>query len=75
MPEQREILNPKQEIRIFGRKLPFTPGAIPKGKQRLARAIGSIVADDLLTEDDIKHKMISLETENVAYEGSGTRNN
>ena len=30
------LFYPKQEVRIFGRKLPFTPGAIPKGKQRLA---------------------------------------
>ena len=52
------LFYPKQEVRIFGRKLPFTPGAIPKGKPRLARAIGIIVADDLLTEDDIKQKML-----------------
>ena len=62
------LFYPKQEVRIFGRKLPFTPGAIPKGKPRLARAIGNIVADDLLTEDDIKQKMISLETENAVVD-------
>lgn len=62
------LFYPKQEVRIFGRKLPFTPGAIPKGKPRLARAIGIIVADDLLTEDDIKQKMISLETENAVVD-------
>ena len=26
---------PKREIRVFGKRLPFTPGAIPKGKERL----------------------------------------
>lgn len=57
------LFYPKKEIRIFGHKLPFTPGAIPKGKPRLAKAIGNIVAEDLLTEEDIKQKMISAETE------------
>ena len=59
------LFYPKKEVRIFGHKLPFTPGAIPKGKPRLARAIGNIVADDLLTEEDIKEKMASPETENA----------
>ena len=57
------LFYPKKEIRIFGHKLPFTPGAIPKGKPRLAKAIGNIIAEDLLTEEDIKQKMISAETE------------
>ena len=59
------LFYPKKEVRIFGHKLPFTPGAIPKGKPRLARAIGNLVADDLLTEEDIKEKMASPETENA----------
>lgn len=57
------LFYPKKEIRICGHKLPFTPGAIPKGKPRLAKAIGNIVASDLLTEEDIKQKLSSPETE------------
>ena len=41
-----------------GHKLPFTPGAIPKGKPRLAKAVGTIVANDLLTEEDINKENI-----------------
>lgn len=26
------LFHPKKEIKVFGHKLPFTPGAIPKGK-------------------------------------------
>ena len=44
---------PRHEIRIFGRRLPFTPGAIPKGKARLSHAVGSIVSSMLLTKDDL----------------------
>lgn len=57
------LFYPKKEIRIGGHKLPFTPGAIPKGKPRLAKAVGTIVANDLLTEEDIKKKVFSEETE------------
>ena len=62
------LFYPKKEIRIFGHKLPFTPGAIPKGKTRLANAIGNIVANTLLTEDDIKKKILSPETENAVMD-------
>ena len=62
------LFYPKKEIRIFGHKLPFTPGAIPKGKTRLANAIGNIVANTLLTEDDIKKKIMSPETENAVMD-------
>ena len=57
-----------KEIKIWGHKLPFTPGAIPKGKPRLAKAIGNIVANTLLTEEDLKKKILSDETENAVVE-------
>lgn len=59
------LFYPRKEIKIWGHKLPFTPGAIPKGKPRLAKAIGSIVATTLLSEEDIKEKILSSDTENA----------
>ena len=56
---------PKKEVRFLGHKLPFTPGAIPKGKPRLAKAIGNIVANDLLTQEDIKQKLLAPDAENT----------
>jgi uncharacterized membrane-anchored protein YjiN (DUF445 family) len=53
------LFYPRKEIRVFGHRLPFTPGAIPKGKERLARAIGNIVTTTLVTEDDITEKLLS----------------
>ena len=50
---------PKKEIRIKGHKVPFTPGAIPKGKPRLANAIGDIVGNTLVTKEDIEEKLLS----------------
>lgn len=62
------LFYPKKEINIWGHKLPFTPGAIPKAKPRLAKAIGNIVANTLLTEEDLKKKILSDETENAVVE-------
>jgi uncharacterized membrane protein YheB (UPF0754 family) len=53
------LFYPRKEIRVFGHRLPFTLGAIPKGKERLARAIGNIVTTTLITEDDITEKLLS----------------
>ena len=59
---------PKKEIRIGGHKLPFTPGAIPKGKPRLARAIGQIVGSTLLTREDIEKQLLSEDMERQAVD-------
>lgn len=47
------LFHPHGEKRIFGKRLPFTPGIIPKNKPRLAQAIGNAVANTLLTKQDI----------------------
>ena len=47
------LFHPHEEKRIFGKRLPFTPGVIPKNKPRLAHAIGEAVANVLLTKEDI----------------------
>ena len=54
---------PQHEVRVFGHVLPFTPGAIPKGKPRLAKAVGRVVGNNLLTKDDIKAKLLGGEIE------------
>jgi uncharacterized membrane protein YheB (UPF0754 family) len=41
--------------------LPFTPGAIPKGRKRLASAVGHAVSDSLLTKNDIEALLLSEE--------------
>ena len=54
---------PHEEKRLFGHRLPFTPGAIPKGKARLAKAAGEIVQNDLFTKEDISSKLLTEEVE------------
>lgn len=54
---------PHEEKRIFGHRVPFTPGAIPKGKARLAKSAGKIVQDELFTMEDISGKLLTREVE------------
>ena len=54
---------PRKPIFLFGHQLPLTPGAIPKGKERLARAAGDVVAGALLTREDLEGFLLSEETE------------
>lgn len=54
---------PHEPKYLFGKQLPFTPGAIPKGKARLAKSAGMIVQDQLFTREDISGKLLTEEVE------------
>ena len=53
------LFRPKNEVKFLGKTIPFTPGAIPKGKPRLAKAVGNVVGNTLITKEDIKSRLIS----------------
>ena len=55
------LFRSRKEICVFGRRLPFTPGVIPRGKARLARAIGRAVEEQLLTAEVLKEVLLSSE--------------
>ena len=55
------LFYPRKEVYLFGHVLPFTPGAIPKGRTRLASAVGHAVSDNLLTKKDIEALLLSEE--------------
>ncbi|MCR4807580.1 MAG: DUF445 family protein [Lachnospiraceae bacterium] len=55
------LFYPRKEVCLFGHVLPFTPGAIPKGRTRLASAVGHAVSDNLLTKKDIEALLLSEE--------------
>jgi len=73
----RMLFRPLKEIRVFGIRLPFTPGILPRQRKKLAVSIGSMVERELLTpeilrgrlaRDDVREKIrqaISLFTENI----------
>ena len=79
----RMLFRPLKEIRILGIRLPFTPGILPRQRQRLAQSIGAMVERELLTpeilrerlaRDDVREKikrMLSLFTEKILEKTPG----
>jgi len=57
----RMLFRPLKAIRVFGLTLPFTPGLIPKEKERIAKSLGDVVANNLLHQDVIKNGLLSRE--------------
>jgi uncharacterized membrane protein YheB (UPF0754 family) len=57
------LFRPRKAIYLFGRQLPLTPGAIPKGKARLAKSAGKIVQNELFTREDISGRLLTEEVE------------
>lgn len=53
------LFRPHHEVRVFGKRLPFTPGVIPKGQGRLARAVGRAVEEQLLTKEVLENVLLS----------------
>ena len=43
------LFRPLHPVKIGNYTLPFTPGIIPKGRERLARALGNAVGNTLFT--------------------------
>ena len=59
------LFHPRKEVKVLGHTLPFTPGVIPKGKPRLARAIGEAVGTTLLTPEDICRGLLAEDTKEM----------
>lgn len=45
------LFKPHKEKRIFGIRVPFTPGLIPKEKKRIAKSVGETVGEHILTNE------------------------
>ncbi len=57
------LFRPVKPIKIGRFTLPFTPGIIPKRKEKLAKAIGEMVGNKLFTKRDIENRLLSEEVE------------
>ncbi len=55
------MFRPLKPIKIGRYTMPFTPGIIPRGKDRLAKALGEAVGERLLTQKDIEEALLSDE--------------
>ncbi|CEJ48387.1 DUF445 domain-containing protein [Umezakia ovalisporum] len=49
------LFRPYQAIYITGRKVPFTPGLIPRNQERLAKNISNTIMGSLLTPEELQN--------------------
>ena len=54
---------PLTERRLFGVRIPFTPGLIPKERKRIAQSVANTVANYFLSEDVIVNAVVSPHAE------------
>lgn len=55
------LFRPHKPKYLFGHKIPFTPGIIPKEKSRIATAIGETVSNHLVNKDTLSKTLLSDE--------------
>ena len=48
------LFHPREALYLLGRKVPFTPGLIPKRKMEIAASLGEVVANYLVTPDGLR---------------------
>jgi uncharacterized membrane-anchored protein YjiN (DUF445 family) len=57
----RMLFRPLKAVRIFGIRLPFTPGILPRERRRLADSIGRMVERELLTPEILRERFADQE--------------
>ncbi len=53
------MFRPIKEYKIGKFRIPFTPGIIPKNKERISAAIAQVVSENLLNEETLKKQLLS----------------
>lgn len=55
----RMLFRPRTAKYVFGRKVPFTPGLIPKEKSRIAYSIGDAISKNLMNRDVLEKTLLA----------------
>lgn len=55
----RMLFRPRTAKYIFGFRIPFTPGIIPKEKARIARSIGNAISENLMNRDVLEKSLLA----------------
>lgn len=55
----RMLFRPHTAKYLFGMKIPFTPGIIPKEKGRIAEAIGGAISQNLMNQEVLQRYLLS----------------
>lgn len=59
------LFRPLAEKRLFGLRIPFTPGILPRQRNKLAANIGKMVSRELLTESIVRERLRSPQFETL----------
>lgn len=62
------LFRPLKPVKIGNKTLPFTPGIIPKGQGRMAKALGQAVGEHLLTKEDFEKMLLSDDIKNAVVD-------
>lgn len=57
----RMLFRPRTAKYVFGIRIPFTPGLIPKEKSRIASSIGDAISKNLMNRDVLEKTLLSEE--------------
>lgn len=57
----RMLFRPHTAKYLFGIRIPFTPGIIPKEKGRIAKAIGGAISENLMSKEVLEKNLLSDE--------------
>lgn len=64
------LFRPLKPVKIGNKTLPFTPGIIPKGQGRMAKALGQAVGEHLLTKEDFEKILLSEDIKNAVVDAA-----
>jgi uncharacterized membrane protein YheB (UPF0754 family) len=53
----RMLFRPLKAYHVFGLRIPFTPGILPRERAKLARSIGAMVQRELLTPEILRERL------------------
>ncbi len=57
----RMMFRPHQAKYVFGIRVPFTPGIVPKEKHRIAESIGAAISENLMNREVLEKSLLSQE--------------
>jgi len=63
----RMLFRPLKEKRVFGMRVPFTPGVLPRQREKLAQSIGAMVERELITAEVLRKRLESADLSGLSY--------
>ena len=68
----KTMFRPHQPKYIFGMRIPFTPGLIPKERGRIAEAVGTSISENLMNKEVLEKNLLSEDMLTKIGEGYDT---